>query len=104
MTDVRYGPFDRNVFDFWKARPEPGRAGPTPLVVYFHGGGFLKGNKSHLPSWLLRDCLDEGISVASVNYRLAPADPFPAPMLDGVRAIQFIRYNSARLGIDPARI
>ncbi len=103
--DVRYGPHERNVLDLWKAKPLPGRGtGATPLVVFFHGGGFRGGDKLSVPAWLVRDCLDEGISVASANYRLSQTATFPAPMLDGARAIQFLRQNAAELEIDPDRI
>jgi acetyl esterase len=105
LTDLRYGPYERDVLDLWKAKPQPGRAtGPSPLVVFFHGGGFRGGDKSSVPAWLVRDCLDEGISVASANYRLSGTAAFPAPMLDGARAIQFVRKNADDLGIDPNRI
>jgi acetyl esterase len=104
LADVEYGPYERNVLDIWKAKPQAGHSGPTPLVVYFHGGGFRGGNKSSVPAWLVRDCLDEGISVASANYRLSQTDAFPAPMLDGARAVQYLRHNAAGLGIDPDRI
>ena len=81
-----------------------GEGGPTPLVVFFHGGGFIGGDKSSVPAWLVEKCLAEGISVASANYRLSTQSPFPAPMLDGARAIQFLRLKAKELGIDPARI
>ena len=71
------------MLDIWKATTTPGQTGPRPLVVFFHGGGFRSGDKSSVPAWLLRDCLDEGISVASANYRLSQTSAFPAPMLDG---------------------
>ena len=74
------------------------------MVVFFHGGGFRNGDKSSVPAWLVTKCLDAGISVASANYRLSQTAPFPAPMLDGARAIQFVRYNAKELGIDPGRI
>jgi acetyl esterase/lipase len=104
LLNLRYGPHERNVLDIWKAKPLPRRAGPTPLVVFFHGGGFRNGDKSIVPAWLLRDCLDEGISVASANYRLSQTAAFPGPMLDGARVIQYLRANAAELGIDPDRI
>ena len=99
----------------WSARAQRARSvegkaaagadsGPSPLVVFFHGGGFRGGDKSSVPAWLVRDCLDEGISVASANYRLSQTAAFPAPMLDGARAIQFLRHNAVELGIDPDRI
>ncbi len=102
-ANVHYGTDERNVLDIWRVKL-PGRTGPTPLVIYFHGGGFRTGDKSSVPAWLLRDCLDEGISVASANYRLSQTAVFPAPMLDGVRAVQYLRHNAAKLGIDPDRI
>ena len=104
VADVRYGPHERNVLDIWKAKPLPGQTGPTPVVVFFHGGGFRGGDKSSVPAWLVIKCLDAGISVASANYRLSQTAAFPAPMLDGARAIQFVRYKAAELGIDPDRI
>ena len=71
-------------------------------MVFFHGGGFVGGDKKSVPAWLVDRCLAEGISVASANYRLSTQAPFPAPMLDGARAIQFLRLKAVDLGIDPA--
>jgi acetyl esterase len=104
LVNVRYGPHDRNVLDLWKAQPKSGPAALTPLVIFFHGGGFRSGDKSSIPAWLLSKCLNEGISVASANYRLSSTSPFPAPMRDGARAIQFVRFKAPELGVDPSRI
>jgi acetyl esterase/lipase len=103
LASIRYGPDDRHVLDLWKASPREGQHGPMPLVVFFHGGGFRLGDKSSIPGWLLTDCLKAGISVASANYRLSTTAAYPAPMLDGARAIQFLRYKSSEFGLDPAR-
>jgi acetyl esterase len=102
--NIRYGPHERNILDLWKAKPSSGPDVATPVVVFFHGGGFRSGDKSSLPAGLLSRCLEAGISVASANYRLSHMAPFPAPMLDGVRAVQYLRANATELGIDPARI
>jgi acetyl esterase len=103
-VNIRYGPHDRNVLDLWRAQLKLGRTGPAPLVIFFHGGGFRGGDKASIPAPLVLKCLDAGISVASVNYQLSQTAPFPAPMLDGARAIQFVRKNAVELGIDPDRI
>ncbi|QEH34144.1 Carboxylesterase NlhH [Aquisphaera giovannonii] len=103
-ADMRYGPHPRNVLDFWKATATDGHPGPRPVVVFFHGGGFIGGSKSSVPAWLVDRCLAAGISVASANYRLSSHAPYPAPMLDGALAIQFLRSRAAELGIDPNRI
>ncbi len=101
--DVKYGPDERNVLDFWQA---PGEA-PRPVLVLIHGGGWLHGDKMaeakggrHLLMAMLRN----GVSVASINYRLATTAPLPAPVHDAARAIQYLRANAAEFGIDPAFI
>ena len=99
-ADVRYGPHERNTLDIWLADDEA----PTSLVVYFHGGAFLHGDKSLIRQKLLRSLLAAGISVAAVNYRLSNTAPYPAQMHDGARALQFLRHFAARYNIDPARI
>ena len=104
VAELRYGPFARNALDLWKAPHRPGHSGRAPVVVFFHGGGFLGGDKQSVPAWLVDRCLAEGISVASAGYRLSTEAPFPAPMLDGARAIQFLRLKAVDLGIDPERI
>ena len=48
-ADVRYGPDERNVLDVWLAKAEK----PTPLVIYYHGGGFRGGDKRSLDPTLL---------------------------------------------------
>lgn len=97
--NLAYGPGERHVLDLWKAKSES----PTPLLIFFHGGGFAGGDKWNLSRALLDECLKNGISVASANYRLSRTAAFPAPMLDGARAIQFLRYRAAALNLDPKR-
>lgn len=100
VANARYGSHERNVLDLWRAKSDQ----PTPLVVYFHGGGFRKGDKSKLSPRLLRGCLRSGISVAAVNYRLSHHAPYPAQMLDAARAVQFLRSKSRQWNIDPKRV
>lgn len=100
VQDAKYGPHERNVLDLWKAKSDK----PTPLVVYIHGGGFRAGDKTTLAPALLSDCLKSGISVAAINYRFSQHAPFPAPMLDGARAIQFLRSRAAEWNLDPKRV
>ena len=99
-TDVPYGPHKSNTLDIWLA----GNEAPTPLVVYFHGGGFRGGDKHAIKQRLLSSLLAAGISVAAANYRLSTTAPYPAQMHDGARALQFLRHHAARYNIDPARI
>lgn len=100
LANVAYGPHPRNVLDLWKAKSDR----PAPLVVFIHGGGFRSGSKEGLPAGLLRGCLETGISVMSVNYRLSPEVHFPAHYLDCGRAIQFARAHAREWNLDPARV
>ncbi len=97
--DVKYGPHDRNVMDVWPADSDK----PTPVLVSIHGGGFRGGNKSVSGS-LLRECLESGISVVAITYRLSDQVIAPAQFHDAARAIQFIRHNANEWNLDPARI
>ena len=81
---------------------EPG--GPHPLVVFFHGGGFVLGDlDTHdAPCRLL--CRHAGAHVLSVDYRLAPEHPFPAAVEDGRAALLWAFAHAAELGADPSRV
>lgn len=97
--DIKYGPFDRNVMDLWLASA----SGPTPLLVSIHGGGFRGGNKK-VSNRLLTACLEAGISVAAITYRLTDEVIAPLPFTDAARAVQYIRFHAAEWNIDPSRI
>jgi len=100
-ANVKYGPHERNVLDFWRA---PGE-GPRPLIVFIHGGGFVAGDKRGVSAPFLAQARQAGISFASINYRfVGNGVTFPAPQHDGARAIQFLRSKAAEWNIDPKRI
>jgi acetyl esterase len=99
IIDVSYGPHGRNVLDLWRIEsPEPG-----PLFIFIHGGGFRGGDKQNAPPALVQGCLDAGIAVARINYRLSQQAPYPAPMTDSARAVQFLRFKAEEWNIDPRR-
>lgn len=99
-ANIAYGPHARQVMDVWFANS----ASPAPLLVYFHGGGFLAGGKENLPAALLKAALGAGLSVAAANYRLSPEVVFPTHYLDCARAVQFARYSASAWHIDPRRV
>lgn len=98
-ADVAYGPHKRNVLDFWKADGD----GPRPLLVHIHGGGWVTGDKKQDTS-AIQPYLAKGISYASINYRLTPGSPLPAPVHDAARAIQFLRTEATDWNIDTKHI
>jgi acetyl esterase/lipase len=99
LANFSYGPHKRNVLDLWKAKSES----PTPLVTFFNGGGFDKGDKSDIEPTLITQMLDAGISVMAANYRLTPQAKYPEHYQDCQRAIQTARHNSKEWNLDPTR-
>ena len=99
-ANVKYGPHERNVFDLWLAKSDA----PTPLVIYYHGGGFRGGDKRTINVAMLKKLLDAGVSVAAANYRLSDTAPFPAQMHDSARALQFIRHHAKDYNLGPKRV
>ncbi len=101
LENVAYGPHARNVLDLWKAPSDK----PTPLIVFIHGGGFVNGDKGQIRNRpQVKQCLDAGVSFASINYRFREHAPIQDILRDAARAIQFIRSHAQDWNIDPARI
>ena len=104
-TNVRYGDHPRNVFDLWSAQSTTENA--APLVVFIHGGGFRRGDKSLLyDSPTLVRLLEAGVSVAGINYRFSHQSPEGSlgSLRDAARFVQFIRHHAEQYQIDPKRI
>ena len=78
--------------------------GPFPALVYFHGGGWVVGSLATHDHLCRAITNAAGIAVASVDYRLAPENPFPAAVEDAEAATLWIAANAPSLGIDPARL
>ncbi len=77
---------------------------PGPLLVYFHGGGFVIGDLDTHDGHCRRLAQFSGVRVLAVDYRLAPENPFPAPHDDALAATTWAFDHAGELGGDPARI
>jgi acetyl esterase len=77
---------------------------PTPLLVYFHGGGWVIGDLDTHDGVCRFLAAAAGTAVLSIDYRLAPEHPFPAAVEDAWAGFAWAEANAAQLGIDPARI
>jgi hypothetical protein len=108
LAEVRYGPHERHVLDFWRAAS----ATPAPLVFVIHGGGWQGGEKERVNKFVnVEGLLAQGISVVAINYRFikhAEAEgvtpPVKAPLHDAARALQFVRSQAAAWNLDKTRI
>ena len=77
----------------------PDRAGPHPVLVYLHGGGWVAGSPRTHRKLGLRFA-EAGYLVVNVDYRLAPEAPFPGPFDDCVFAVRWAAENAARYAGD----
>jgi acetyl esterase/lipase len=83
-------------------RPAAADSGPRPLILYVHGGGFVFGDL-RMGDWMCSSvAVTVGAVVVSVDYRLAPAHPFPAAVEDCYAALTWAAGNAADLGATPA--
>ena len=77
---------------------------PGPLLVFFHGGGFVYGDlDTHDPACRFL-AERSGVRFLAIDYRLAPEHPFPAAYDDAVAAYEWVLANAASLGADPERL
>src|SRR6185312_11271641 len=84
---------------------EPSPAGePAPLLVYYHGGGWVIGDLDTHDGVCRLLASAAGVRVLSIGYRLAPEHPFPEPIEDAWAAFEWAVANAESLGADPARI
>lgn len=77
---------------------------PSPALVFFHGGGFVLGSIETHEGACRYLAGEAGMRVVSVEYRLAPENPFPAAVEDAIAAFTHVHANADRYGIDPDRI
>lgn len=87
---------------------EPSSAGRHPLLIFVHGGSWAFGSsnitaQSQVVQQVVAGVLSRGFAVASVNYRLAPADTWPAQIIDVRCAIRYLRSTADRWGVDTSR-
>lgn len=82
--------------------PAPGRT--RPLVIFFHGGGWVLSSVDSYDAVARRLCLEADAAVVSVEYRLAPEHPFPAAPDDAIAATRHILDHATAFGGDPARV
>lgn len=82
----------------------PREAGRRPLIVYFHGGGWVRGDIETHDGACRQLCHDSGCAVLSVDYRRAPEHPFPAARDDALSALRWAASTLDDAGIDPGRL
>ncbi|MBI5879255.1 MAG: alpha/beta hydrolase [Chloroflexi bacterium] len=82
----------------------PAGDGPFPVVVYYHGGGWVLGNLDVVDFYCRALTNASGYIVVSSNYRHGPEDRFPAAPEDCYAALVWVARNAASFGGDASRI
>lgn len=82
----------------------PSHEPALPLLVYFHGGGFVSGDLDSHDAVLRRLTLIGRVMIISIDYRLAPEHPFPAAIDDAEAALRYACRSAAALGAAPGAI
>lgn len=82
---------------------EPKDKGPSPALLYLHGGGWRMGSRAaaahHAPFWCAM-----GLAVVAIDYRLTPTAPAPAAVEDAVAALDWLGDHGAEYNIDVGRL
>ncbi|NQV56954.1 MAG: alpha/beta hydrolase [Rhodospirillales bacterium] len=106
LANIAYGPHERHVMDLHIPQNPP--RSPMPAVIFFHGGGFVGGDKSlyggrfyaNIANYFARN----GIIGINASYRLAPEFTWPAASEDVAAAAQWTRAHISEHGGDPDQI
>lgn len=103
-ADVAYGTHERHRLDIYRPQGD----GLAPILVFVHGGGFLKGDKGGVDAWpnanVGRMAAQAGFLGIVINYRLAPDHVWPAGSEDVAVVVAWIKSHAAQHGGDPQRI
>ncbi|WP_322107366.1 alpha/beta hydrolase [Paraburkholderia sp. J41] len=110
--DLSYGPHARHVLDVFLPAVDAARGGheeekPLDVVVFVHGGAFVRGSKSvngeiydNVCYWFAA----QGLAAINVEYRLADAAPYPGGAQDVTQALDFVHRHASEWRIDPRRV
>lgn len=101
--NVAYGTHPRQVMDLYR----PAGAEPSPIVVFVHGGAFVRGDKNindyvyaNVTTWFAR----QGYLAINMEYRLAPEAVYPSGIQDIADVIAWLGQSGAGFGGDPGRV
>lgn len=76
----------------------------NPAIVHIHGGGYISLSAEQCSVPHIASVSRTGVQILTVDYRLAPENPYPVPLNDCWAALQWVYEHAASLSIDPTRI
>ena len=101
IHEVKFDDFDSVLLipDEFKKRNKPG-----PLIVFFHGGGWVFGSTASYMNVLVSTAKETGFAVMATEYRLAPTHPFPIPFEDCLHSVLSVMKDANKYNVDPSQI
>ena len=107
VRDRKYGPGDRHALDVHIPSEGQGQ-GPFPVIVFFHGGGFIEGHKNigagNIFGNIGETFAARGFVTVNATYQLAPEAPWPEGATQIGLAANWVQANIAEFGGDPDRV
>ncbi len=103
LPEIKTFPGPDGPLELYWYDPAPGTK-HRPAMLHVHGGGMIIGSAATMQHGPAGVAAALGVPVASVEYRLAPEHPFPAPQKDCYAALEWLAGQAGALGVDPARI
>ncbi len=101
-ANVRGGP--KGEVSIRIVRPKPRGEGPLPVVMYFHGGGWILGNKETHDRLVREIANGSQAAVVFVNYTPSPEARYPTSIEEAYAATRYVAENGASMGLDPSRL
>lgn len=104
-ADIAFGAHRQQTLDVYVPPKDPRVSALRPVVVFFHQGGFIGGDKNDIETVVVGKFFsNQGLVCVLPNYRLAPGGAWPAGAEDVAAATRWVRENIASFGGDPDRM
>jgi acetyl esterase len=98
------GPLGPIPLRLYHPQPAGERRAAPPVLVYFHGGGWVIGDLDTHDTLCRELAIGSGCAVLAVDYRMGPEHRFPAAVDDCIAATRWVRDHAAELGVDASRL
>ncbi len=97
FDDIAYGPDPDEVLDLY--RPKEAGDRELPVIISFHGGGWIYGNKD-VYQYYCMSLAEQGFAVVNFTYRLSPEHKFPAPLVDMNLVMKWVKEQKESCHLD----